>query len=389
MKKTVRQNIAFGLLFFILWVPFLGKFVVFPNLPGLKGYVPLPAKIAFNWDSYSTQKYQENREKHLKRELKSARFFIPFNNQYKYWLFGKLNAQSSFEGKDDYLFINSYYEEYVGTRFIGEEEIKKRVGNIKEFSDSLSQYGVRFLFVINPGKVRTMNEFLPESMKPDTLSTQTNYHYFKKEILAQGMPLLDNSLMFEHLCGKTPYPIYSKGGIHWSDYGSYIALDSTIAFMETVLDTQIMRPIRKDTVITNIPRKVDNDIGDAFNLLFNQEKYEQEQLAYFNLRTDTMGSQYRPNVLVISDSYYWNWYGNKVQKKLFGDLSEFWYYNQTIWPKRAEKNVIEIKDMKGRLQEKDLVIFMITEGNLSFCSFSLDQRVLNKLKENAELRMQN
>ncbi len=364
----------------MLLIPIVGQ-EWFNGVKPIQGAEAIPADLPFNQENYISHEYQKVREIRIKRTIKPARFFIRLNNQIKYWLFDEINVNKVVEGENGYLYEGPYIEEYLGTNFIGEEKVRQKVNSVKILSDSLENMGVKFLFILNPGKGRVMKEFIPSHVSIPDEKWSTNYESFIKELANQNVEYRDFSAMFERQLPLSKYPLYSKAGTHWSDHGCFMATDSMIDAIEQVLDTNVVRPIASNKQLSDVALKVDNDIGKTRNLLFFPEKYKEDTLAYYTLRTDTTLSSYKPEVLVIADSYYWNMFGNWVNHRLFGSKSEFWYYNNSTHGRGVEEKVIEFDSatLRKRLAEKDLVIIMITEGNLSSCCFNFEDRILGKL----------
>lgn len=373
----------FLLLFLSLCYPLMEQGIKITHFAHkLDGTSIKPERVPLSLENITNNTYQNNREERLKYNLYIKGFFIRLNNQLKYWAFNKLRGNGAVEGKEKYLYYSNFIDEFYGFNYIGEEKILERINELKTLSDSLNNHQVKFMFIIAPNKARVYGEYIPDNYIKLT-STPTNYDVFIAQLQRNQIEYLDLNGYFTSLYGTTDYPLFTKGGIHWSDYGSYIGLDSIISKIEVTLDTQLLTPIRKDTLISKKPKKEDNDIANVNNLLFLDEAYYEEKLAYFSLGIDSSKGSYKPNVLVISDSFYWNLYHNKVPHKLFDSKSSFWYYNSSIWPDsegNGTKNVTEIKNMRENLYSRDIVLFMITEGNLHSCCWEIGEKIIDKIK---------
>ncbi|NJK86956.1 MAG: hypothetical protein HC906_14240 [Bacteroidales bacterium] len=70
----------------------------------------------------------------------------------------------------------------------------------------------------------------------------------------------------------------------------------------------------------------------------------------------------KPNVLVISDSFYWVIIDNI--SKLFSNASSFWFYNKEIFPNDGNIKYVEQVSLLDELVKYDIIILMATEATL-------------------------
>ena len=76
-------------------------------------------------------------------------------------------------------------------------------------------------------------------------------------------------------------------------------------------------------------------------------------------------------VLIISDSYTWQWCEQKYMQNTFGDWS-FWFYNNTMYPESfsSKKTTADI-NYNETLLKKDVIIVMAAEGTLDLFPYNL------------------
>ena len=93
--------------------------------------------------------------------------------------------------------------------------------------------------------------------------------------------------------------------------------------------------------------------------------------------TDSSGKT-KPDLLTIADSYYWTIVGTGFLKYFFKDFN-FWYYfkeNHTQNPNEP-KMVNGYQDLKKEIEKRDIVLFIITDGNLNEFSWGFVNTVLS------------
>ena len=155
------------------------------------------------------------------------------------------------------------------------------------------------------------------------------------------------------------YPLYPKYGIHWSQYGAWLAADSMLRYVEKITDKDLADMILENIEISNKPRGVDYDIGEALNLIF---RLPGDTLAYPKFHWETKNKD-TLTTIVIADSYYWPLFSMGISKIALNPGS-FWFYNRMVYP---GKKPIEEIDYLESLKSADIIILMSTESNL--CRF--------------------
>jgi hypothetical protein len=360
-KAFIKGAFMISLLF--LFFPMLNQVFNLVKVPTLKGYIKSPDDTTFSINTWISGLYQDKAEEKIKHDLRFRPFLIRFNNQLNYTLFHEeINAFECIIGKDGYLFEEGYIKAYLGLNYKGDECIRKKISQLKMVRDTLLTANTELFVFLAPGKATFMPEKIPEqydlSLK-DTNNYQVTVHYLKN----YRIPYINGNKWFSHLKKHFPYPLYTKGGIHWSDIGSYIALDSFIKFSENLLHTDLTDYTFSELEFSTIPRFVDNDLGDAANLLFYKHE---DTLAYITMKIEEDQEKPRPRILVVADSYYWNIFNKGVVHRIFAENSQFWYYCNDIHPcaKDGYSKVEEIEDFAEYIQKMDIIMLLSTDGTL-------------------------
>lgn len=356
-----KGNIDWMMLLGILLMPFIIQQLDFVKIKPLKGYIREEKDSALNVNNWFSGKYQEQHEKYLQSHLKIRPFLVKLNNQIKFLIQKDISAANVVIGKQGYFYERHYIWTHFGLDFSGEDVIHEKVVHAKRVVDSLEKNGVRFLLVLAPGKAEVLPEYIPEDQIVEKRNP-SNYEVYSSYFQHSGIHWIDFNSYFKRLKDTISYPLYSKGGTHWSIYGSYIAIDTIMIYMEYLLKKDLPDYQYPVYDITRKPRGTDKDIANACNLLWY---HFDENLYYPYLQIKNNRQGYKPKVIIVGDSYYWTIVNNGVQKVLF-DSFYFWYYfkeNHSNNPKMP-KEVDRIINLRNFIENQDIILFVITDGNL-------------------------
>jgi hypothetical protein len=116
-------------------------------------------------------------------------------------------------------------------------------------------------------------------------------------------------------------------------------------------------PFEIETDIT--PRGTDNDIERGMNLLFPTPR---DVMAYPVPRYSE--DAYRPSVLAIGDSYYWNLFHNGFSDRMCR-RGGFWYYFREAHPQELYGHrAVNQLDLRAEVLASEVLLLMMTEPQL-------------------------
>lgn len=307
--------------------------------------------------NYFSGDYQKKIDKKLSSDFGFRSLLIKINNQLNFSLFNKVNAQGVIVGKDNYLFETTYINSYLGKDLMSEDSINQNLNRLKIISDKLLKLNKHLILVIAPSKPSYFREFLPDYLGQK--STNNNYTLILEGIKKQHLNCIDFSNWFNENKYKSKYPLYPKHGNHWSMYGSYLAADSIIKYIEAEQNIDLPNLVLKNIKIEQ-PKNEDKDIEYGINLLFKLKSYD---LATPEIITEDSIGKTKPNVIVIGDSFYWNIFNFGISNCF--NNSSFWYYNQVVYPDSYKKQVmVSDLDFGNEIKKHDVIIILATESNI-------------------------
>jgi len=386
MKKIRCNTICKKYLIFIiimiaLFLPMLqGVFQLF-NLASLKGAFhkkELPKFNEITAESFLNNEFQTKLENNLNNYVGFYNFFIRVNNQIDFSLFRKTNTKDILLGKEGYLFRKSGNVSYNGLDYVGDKIIKEKTKKLKFIVDELNKDGVKLLVVIAPNKRSFYQEFLPEK-SISTRNRKTNYAEYKKQLDLLNINYLNLEEYF--LENKNhEYPLYSKCGIHWTQYGAAFAFDTIVGFMEKFGNIS-MPKITFDKIYSKKPWAPDVDLQNSMNLLFD---LPEKQLYYPKLSYKSDSNTVKPNTIVIADSYYHAIQWTGMPKGAFSQESAFWYYNKSGFTPDNKKYKVDEIDYEKAIFDSDFIILFGTTTNFVRFSYGFVEQAYDLLLSKSE-----
>lgn len=373
-KFSANFYILIGVLFFIS-IPLI------QNQLHLKKYIK-PLIGAYNTvqdtvittESWFNGRYQAVKDKYLAQNYGLRNYFIMLDNQINYKLFNATGIGNVIVGKGDFLYETEYIDAYYGKNFVGLDTLMNRYKKIKKLQDYLASMGIDLEIVFTPSKASFYPEFIPDNWR----SEKKINNYDCAVALCKKLKInhVDFSGWFKKIKNISPYDLYPKTGIHWSNYGALIATDSLKKQIEfntklNLRDFQITNVAFSDTLIDP-----DNDMGEVMNLLFPVKTFP---MPYANYYWKEDNGAVKPKALFIGDSYFWNIYYQGLTNNLFTD-SKFWYYNQTVYPETELIREVNQLNMSEEIKKQQVIVLMATETNIHDIGWGFVDKALEALK---------
>ncbi|WP_297096130.1 hypothetical protein [uncultured Draconibacterium sp.] len=359
MKNQKTKILLFTGFVFVLILPLIqAKVDVFHEEP-LHGGVIIAQKPEYSTSGWFSGEYQSNMEKFINDNIGFRPFLVRLHNQIQFSLFKQASAKGVVVGKDNYLFEQAYIDAYHGQYFNGRADLVKKVEALKKLQTELENVGKTLIVVLPPGKASYCPEYFPEESNEEATDS-TFYKEYSKLLPTYGVNCFDANDWFLQMKDTTQHILYPQYGIHWSEYGAAIAADSLIKQVEKLSGRNLPDMIITDVRKQNYSQGTDNDIEWGMNLL---KGLPSQTLSYPTTEWDYTESD-KTNMLVIGDSFYWNWYYLGLGEKCFNKTS-FWYYNNEVYPESKQSSVkVNSINRQSVLNNSDVVLLMASESNM-------------------------
>lgn len=355
MKNTFKYFLGL-IIAFALLVPMLQSKFTFIDEEKLEGVTTVTEKPQFKKEDYFNLTWQESYNAYLNDNFGFRTEFVRGYNQVLYSLFNTTKAPGVVIGKEDELFIESYIDEYIGRNFVGKSKITENVSKIKQLQDSLKARGKDLIVVFAPGKASFYPELIPDaylSKKKDS----TNYKVYASEFATKKVNFLDLNKWFYQNKASFKHKIYPKYGTHWNHYGMAVALDTILKFIEKKRNIT-MADWDFSVVSYNTALKgTDYDVGVLMNLTYPIEADPNPYPVYKFKDEDA----YKPDALVVGDSYWWCLVGDELPKHFFKE-DEFWFYNKNQLIKNEKRAEVKNLNLSASLAQRDVIMLIATEA---------------------------
>lgn len=327
----------------------------------LEGAFNKESDVSFAWQDWFDGTYAAQKDKYIKENFGFHNYYVRTICQLNFWMFKKANAAYVVVGKDNYLYETGYIDAYYGRDFIGKQRIKNYIKKLKQVQDTLVKKDKLIVVVFAPGKGGFYPEFIPDNYR--SVRKQTNYDCFIETIKEQQVNHIDFNDYFKNQEGKSQYPLYSKLGVHWSNYASLIAYDSIISYTESKLHYNLPELVLKQIKISDSLQAPDNDAVKSLNLFFEPKSFK---MAYpeYEIQLDSVRHK-KLKLLVIADSFWWYIYSTHFPDNMFSS-SRFWYYNEEMYPESYNSPMyVSQIDYASKIREADVILILHSESTLS------------------------
>lgn len=370
---NIRRSTSFLFLMAVFALPLSQQLFSWARLIKLHGDVRYASDTVLTWRGWWDESFQKKKDAWVNDSFGFRSEFVRLHNQLRYSLFEKPGAQAVVVGKAGYLYEENYIKAVTGADLLDSQTTNRRLEAVAHAARILQQEKILLLVVLAPGKGSYYPEYLPE--RYGSPANVTNYSRWRDGLQNRQVPLLDFNAWFRSMKDTSRYPLYPKTGIHWSQYGVCIAMDSTVRFLERMTGEDLP-DIHWDTIErTRSPRYDDQDIEDGMNLFFPLDHFE---MAYPNMQVDQNGKTRIP-VLTIADSYYWQWFGSGIAGQLFNP-AEFWYYFEEAHVSGSQqppKKIADVPFLEKILQQR-VIILLSTDANLSRFDYGFCDRLIRE-----------
>ncbi len=326
----------------------------------LHGSFDSSPKPSYSHSNWFTGDFQIREEPYLNENFGFRNAYVRLFNQMQFWLYNVSDTKDVVVGKKNVLYEVGHIRAYLGTDFLGQELITRKMEKLELISDTLAKLGTDLIFLVAPSKGSYLPEFIPEGMM---MSEQglTNYEVIRSALESRSVHFFDVRKWLLNGRDSTTFPVYSKTGIHLNRLTDLTIADSLLRYLESSRNLHLPVVEISNLVLSDSMRYVDDDIEKSMNLLLDVTDYP---MPYVDFAFVQDSSHHRPKVLTIGDSYYWELFMMQFSTQVF-DNGEFWYYLNDIYPRRQNgSSSLYDYDVATELVKNDVVILWVTELNL-------------------------
>ena len=366
------KRLALALVLFVLFAPLIHNWKPFYQEKPIHGET-FPFFPDFTWESWFSGDYQESAVEAIPGELGLRPTLIRSHNEVSLRIFKEMDHPEGELGLDHWIFSRNEFTVWSGFKRKLVPRIPARAKKFKRLQDKLDSMGIGFMFVVAPSKPSIYPELLPENRKyPNPSLADICLEEFQKV----GLNHIEFISLFKELKAQDQYPLFSKFGLHWNEYGSLHAMDHLLTELEKKYDWNLNHPV-VDSLIIHDTLNVRNR-----DLLMYLETFSMDlkfSMAYPAFHLTNKDSADKPSVLVIADSFYEIVQASGIPSAAFS-RADYWFYNRQLFIEpNGENPPLQNINLKGELKKYDLVLFLAHEANIHTVPFGFEQQFFKAL----------
>lgn len=358
---TKTKNGLFYFFMLVLSMPMLQHTLPFSESGPLHGGYETAKDTVFTVESWWQGRYQQKKEKYLNDETGFRPDLVRFTCQLDFSLFGKCHAGWDIKGGNGHLFQWPYVNAYYGIDYRGYEHLSTRARKLKAIQDTFTKMGKTLLVMYAPSKVTSYHEYLPYTHIRSAM-LPTNHDTYVRLGDSLGINQVDIDQWFLAMKHTSKEPLFSKQGIHWTDYGAVLASDSLVRYIESHRNIKLYPPRWDSVEHTTDLRNGDNDLAVDLNLIF---PYIKETMAYPVLYDPVPDSTRKKiNIILLGDSFAQKLIYSGVISKISRQC-EYWGYNKDAHDILTDAYaMMDAYDWKAALNKCDVFVLCYTTFNL-------------------------
>lgn len=246
-----------------------------------------------------------------------------------------------------------------------------------ELQEFLKPYGTHLFVALLPGKEQICPEHLPENDRYFEKKQVTAYDFYAQRLEELGVNHIDLSAWFQQIKDSVDYPLFPQTGTHWSNLAAIHSTDTLVRYMEHLSDSNMVNILIDNTFKRTL--KPDADLESLMNLIWPLQK-EPNYLASATYDYDT--TAWRPRLITIGDSFYWNILNFTPVCDVF-DGVPYWYYFSTVYfddDLYHTKKISDI-DVLQEVIDADFVMLAYSTVSLYKMSNGFSEALLQEIKQ--------
>jgi len=333
------------------------------DLLGLRGDASAPP-LPLNPRSWWTGDFQKSFAAWWENNCPNRSFLIRLFNQVDYSCLRSTYMLESgiVIGPGGQLNLESYVLDACHQGTFPPDRTSRIMGRLEHLRTLLQKQGKSFLVLTTPSKPATDPETIPVRFRAYDAVQPRAYDELVQALGHSDIPLVDGAGIIHELEGKSPYPLFLQGGIHWDSYATAQVLPAFAREIGRLTGKPFLIPTIAGVRLVKAKlalNHADHDTASLLNLLSRPYSYLSPQLD-LNYPPAPLAST--ANVVLAGGSFDWN-----LLTLLGGTAGEsgmnvpFAYYGNTFYDV-AWSCPISRTTYERALSASDLVVLEINEA---------------------------
>lgn len=358
----------------------------FKELDGVTKETPKPQA---SFASFCDRSLQDSTEAYLKQHYGFREPLTRLHNQTR-WTFFRYSQVEEDQRiaitPDNWIFepwsVEEYYQGlsyHLGYDSAAMAEVfEAEAQRLLKLQKLLEPYNTHLFVTLLPGKEQVCAEHLPENDRYFEKKQVTAYDFYAQRLEELGVNHIDLSAWFQQIKDSVDYPLFPQTGTHWSNLAAIHSTDTLVRYMEHLSDSNMVNILIDNTFKRTL--KPDADLESLMNLIWPLQK-EPNYLAAATYDYDT--TAWRPRIITIGDSFYWNILNFTPVWDIF-DGVPYWYYFSTAYFDDEDLKVahkISDLDVLQEVIDADFVMLAYSTVSLYKMSNGFSEALLQEIKQ--------
>jgi hypothetical protein len=366
-------------------------------LPGLSTFVALPGHLRVGGavertteptefpSDFTERTFQQRLELQFKKGTALWHLLVRADNELSVRLFGEASANYDSKvilGKQRTLFERVYVDYFNTPTGYPLSEVQDRTALLRTLQDTLNKNGLAFVLVLSPSKTSIYPELVPERYVSPLAppAPHPRYATVRTELLRTGVNFVDGVALLQTAKSQLSYPMFARGGTHWSQLGACLVLSRTLDALSEQQKAQF--PKLECSVVgeQDRPASGDSDLTRLANV------FDRSQFAGVNPEVKRVVSWSKdaalPSVAIEGTSFVWQLLKNTEAPKIF-DSRVFFYYSRAKL-QQGRKGRVKVTpqglDWVTEILHRDALILEINEASFLEVGHGLIESGLQQLK---------
>lgn len=339
--------------------------------------------------TFWTGQWQADIEKWLSVNLGIRAIFIKIDNQINYTFFDVISAKyhdNIILGKNKWLYEQALIDYFNKRNGASLADLEKQVQSLKRLQSILESRGIHFFLLITPTKTSIYPEHIKEKDIIDNpLVKQTNREQILPLLNRYDVHYLDGSQFLMELKKTSPYPLFSRSGLHWNYYSAYFFTVQLISYLENMMNKKMTKIYCKRIIEENDPFKDEADLANLTNIIFTRTLYDHQ---YYHPETYSLENQkeiFRPKMLFVGGSFLWQIFHYLEKHKVYSERDAYFYYKRYFrYPEHLEYILEPIHKESSNLSRyifsQNIIIIEANETALNHIGFGFVEDSLKAME---------
>ena len=387
--KSPTKIILFSLTAVLLFASLIQQATGVFSFKDLRGVTEMKDKPLLSLQCFREGTYQSEAEAYLKQHYGFREPLTRLYNQ-NLWTFFRYSQveedQRIMITPDNWIFepwtVEEFYQSRIYLQAKDSAEIvsmfEAQAQRLLQIQELLEPYGTHLFVALLPGKEQICSEHMPKNTCYFKEKKITAFDFYSKRLKELGVNHINLGEWFMQMKDTVSYPLFPQTGTHWSNLAAIHSADTLIRYMEHLSDSNMINLKAGSTFQRTL--NPDADLEGLMNLIWPIQKAPNFLAeAYYDYDT----TAWRPRLLTIGDSFYWNILNFTPVWDVFESVP-FWYYFSTAYfddnDLKVTKAVADL-DVLQEVIDADFVMLSYSTVSLYGMSNGFSERLLRELKQ--------